>query len=116
MATYTKSKLSGSTDGKPILIAATVTPGTLVHTAVAGTTDYDEIWLWLVNNGSSDVLATIEFGDDATGSNIMYSVIARDGLKCVLPGVVLHNGATVRVFAGTTNTISAIGFVNNIVN
>lgn len=116
MTTFTKSKLSGSTDGKPILIAATVTPGTLIHTAVAGTADYDEIWLWLVNNGSSDILCTIEFGDAATGSNIMYSVIARDGLKCVLPGLVLHNGATVKVFAGTTNTISAFGFVNHIAN
>jgi hypothetical protein len=115
MATYTKSKLSGSTDGKPILITATATAGTLVHTAVTGTTNYDEIWLWLVNNGSSDLLATIEYGDAVTSSNIMYSVIARDGLKCVLPGTVLHNGATVKVFAATGSLISAVGFVNNIV-
>ena len=51
MVTATKRKLSGSTDGKPILIAATSTPGTAIHTAVAGTTagTYDEIWLWVHN-------------------------------------------------------------------
>lgn len=116
MATYTKNKLSGSTDGKPIVIAATGTPGTLIHTAVAGTTNYDEVWLWLANVGGGDVLCTIEYGDALGASNIKYSVIALDGLKCVLPGLVLQNGATVRVFAGTANVINAVGFVNNIVN
>lgn len=116
MATYTKSKLSGSTDGKPIVVAATGTPGTLIHTAVAGTTNYDEIWLWLTNVSGGDVLCTVEYGDALGASNIKYSVIALDGLKCVLPGVVLQNGATVRVFAGTASAINAVGFVNNIVN
>lgn len=116
MATYTKSKFSASTDGKPIQISATGTPGTLVHTAVAGTTDYDEIWLWLANVSGGDVLCTIEYGDATGASNIKYSVIAIDGLKCVLPGLVLQNGQTVKVFAGTTNAINAVGFVNKIVN
>ena len=39
MATFTKKKLSGSTDGKPIAVAATATPGTLIHTAVTGTVE-----------------------------------------------------------------------------
>ena len=116
MATYTKSKLSGSTDGKPILITATATAGTLIHTAVTGTTSYDEIWLWLVNNTTADVLVTIEYGDAAAGSNIKYTVLTKDGLKCVLPGVILNNGTTVKVFAETGSVISAVGFINQIVN
>ncbi len=114
MTTFTKAKLSASTDGKPILIAATATAGTLVHTAVAGTTNFDEVWLWLVNNSASDCLATIEYGDAAAGSNIQYLVLSRDGLKCVLPGLPLQNGATVKVFAAVTNVLSASGFVNQI--
>ena len=112
----TKIKLSGSTDGKPISIAAGITPGTLIHTAVAGVVvgDFDEIWLWLMNNHSADVLCTIEFGDATTTNNIKYSVIAQDGLKCVLPGVILQNGATVKIFAATTGVVSAVGFVNQI--
>ena len=116
MTTYTKSKLSASTNGKPVLVAATATAGTLIHTAVAGLTSYDEVWLWLVNNSAADCLVTIEYGDAVAGSNIQYMVLARDGLKCVLPGTVLNNGQTVRVFAAVTNVISAVGFVNNIVN
>jgi len=37
MATVVKRKLSSSTDGRAIKIAAVETPGTAIHTAVAGT-------------------------------------------------------------------------------
>ncbi len=40
MATFSKTKLSGSTDGKQIKVVATSTPGTTIHTGVSGTTDY----------------------------------------------------------------------------
>ena len=45
MATAVKRKLSGSTDGMGIKIAATSTPGTAIHTASSETMDgsYDEI-------------------------------------------------------------------------
>ena len=52
MATYSKQLLSGSTNGKGIKIANT---STTVHTAVAGTSDIDEIWLYAVNSSGSDV-------------------------------------------------------------
>ena len=46
MATFTKQKLSGSTDGKGIKITSnTGGSGTTVHTAVTGTTDFDEVWI-----------------------------------------------------------------------
>jgi hypothetical protein len=112
----TKIKLSGSTDGKPILITATATAGTAIHTAIAGTTagDFDEIWLWAVNNSASDVLLTLEFGGPTTDWNIQYTVLARDGLKCIVPGLILQNAATVKAFAATGSVISIVGFVNQI--
>ena len=36
MATYSKELLSGSTNGKGILVVETATAGTLLHTAVSG--------------------------------------------------------------------------------
>lgn len=113
----TKLKLSGSTDGKPIVVVQTATAGTLIHTAVAGATTgkYDEIWLWAMNNGVNDLLLTIEFGDATPTNNIQYTVTAKDGLKCILPGLILQNGMTVKAFAGTTNLVSLVGFVNQIV-
>ena len=41
MATFSKIPLSGSTNGKGILVAATATLGTTIHTAGSGTTNFD---------------------------------------------------------------------------
>lgn len=117
MATVVKRKLSSSTDGKAIKIAATATAGTAIHTAVAGTTagTYDEIWLWAFNSHTADVVLTIEFGGaDAPDQNIVVTIPYKAGLVPVVPGFILQNEATVKAFAATTNVITITGFVNNI--
>ena len=62
MATYTKAILSGSTDGKQILVTATTSSGTTIHTAVSGTTNIDEVWLYATNNDTASVNLTILWG------------------------------------------------------
>ena len=117
MATAVKRKLSGSTDGKAIKIAATSTPGTAIHTAVAGTTagTYDEIWLWAFNSHTGNIKLTIEFGGaSAPDDNIVVTVPALAGLVPVVPGLILQNQATVKAFASSANVITIIGFVNSI--
>ena len=117
MATAVKRKLSGSTDGKPIKIVATSTPGTVLHTAVAGTTPgtFDEIWLWTYNSYASPVLLTVEFGGASVpDQNIVVTLASQSGLVPIVPGLILQNGATVKAFAGTTNVVTISGFVNSI--
>jgi hypothetical protein len=46
MPTFSRQLLSGSTNGREIPVAATATPGTLLHTGVTGTTAFDEVYLW----------------------------------------------------------------------
>ena len=119
MATAVKRKLSESTDGKAIKIAAVETPGTAIHTAVAGTTagTFDEIWLWAFNSHTKDVVLTIEFGGaDAPDQNIIVNIPYKAGLVPVIPGFILQNEATVKAFAATTNVITITGFVNSIVD
>lgn len=117
MATIVKRKLSGSTDGKPILVVATATAGTTIHTAVAGTTagTYDEIWLYAYNGSTASVVLTIEFGGATVpDQNIIVTVAAKSGLMLVVPGLILQNGMVVKAFAGTANVITLSGFVNSI--
>lgn len=118
MATFVKQKLSGSTNGRPIKVVATATAGTLIHTAVSGTTvgTFDEIWLYATNSSTAVVALTIEFGgttnpDDRIVLNIPAS---GSGLVTVIPGLILQNATIVRAFAGTTNVIMLSGFVNAI--
>jgi hypothetical protein len=118
MATYTKQILSGSTDGKGVLVAATATAGTLIHTGSTTTTTLDEIWLYAVNTSTSSVKLTIEWGEaTAPNGNIEVTVLPEAGLVTVIPGLLIKGNATaltVRAFAGTTNVIVVHGFVNRI--
>lgn len=117
MATVVKRKLSGSTDGAPIKVAATSTPGTLIHTAVAGTTagTFDEIWLYAYNSHTASVELTIEYGGaTAPDQNIKVTLASKSGLSLIVPGLILQNGLTVKAFAGTTNVITISGWVNSI--
>ncbi len=115
MATYSKELLSASTNGKGVLVAATSTAGTLIHTAVSGTTDLDEIWLYGVNTHSADIKLTLEWGEATEpNGNIEITVPAEEGLMLLVPGLLLQNGLTVKAFAGTTNEIVIHGYVNKI--
>ena len=115
MATFTKRALSGSTNGKGIKISETATAGDVIHTAVAGETGFDEIWLYCVNSSGLDVKLTIEWGEaTAPDGNIEFNVAAEAGLKCIVPGLVLQNGLIVKAFAATTDVLVIHGFVNRI--
>ncbi len=116
MATFTKQKLSGSTDGKGIKITSnTGGSGVIVHTTVSGTTDFDEVWLYAYNSDSSSVNVTIEFGGTTSPDNtISQSVPAQSGLYLVVPGLPLQNGSVVTAYASVVNVATLYGFVNRI--
>lgn len=118
MATFEKKVLSGSTDGQGILVAATASSGTTIHTASSTATTFDEIWLYAVNTSASAVKLTIEWGTTtAPNGNIEITVQPEAGLVTLVPGLVLKGNATplvVRAFAATTNVIVVHGFVNQI--
>ena len=113
MATYSKLKLSGSTDGKAVKVAATATPGTTIHTAHA--TDLDEIWIYCVNSDSAAVKLTLEWGEaTAPDGNIEMTIPGESGLYLVVPGLLLTNSLVVKAFAGTADVLCVHGFVNRI--
>jgi hypothetical protein len=116
MATYSKQLLSGSTNGRGIKVAATATAGTLIHTAIAGTSSEDEIWLYAHNTSSAAVKLTLEWGGvTAPDDHIEINIGAEGtGLILVAPGILLQNGLVVRAFAGTANVLNIFGYVNRI--
>jgi len=117
MATYSKQLLSGSTNGKGIKVAATATAGTLIHTAIAGTSSEDEIWLYAHNTSASIVKLTLEWGGVASPDDHIEITIGAEGTGLILiaPGILLQNSLVVRAFAATANVINIFGYVNRIV-
>ncbi len=117
MALLTKAELSGSTDGRPIKVAATATPGTTIHTAgaVTGDDNYDELYLFAGNTDTTDRKLTIEWGGvTAPDDLIEVTIPAEGGLILVVPGLILQNGLLVRAFAATANVLNIFGYVNKI--
>ena len=118
MATFSKTILSGSTDGRGIKVAATATAGTTVHTGSSTATTLDEIWLYAVNTSASAVKLTVEWGGvSSPDDHIEYTVPAENGLCLITSGLLIKGNATpliVRAFAATTNVIVVHGYVNRI--
>lgn len=115
MATYAKTILSGSTNGRGIKVVQTSTPGTLLHTAVSGASNFDEIWLYLTNTQAGAAKVTIEWGGvSSPDDTIELTIQGEAGLYLAVPGLILQNGVEVRAFADTGNVVIAEGFVNRI--
>jgi len=116
MPTYSKQLLSGSTNGKGIKVAATATAGTLIHTAVSGTSSLDEVWLYAHNTSSAAVKLTLEWGGVAAPDDHIEINIGAEGTGLILvaPGILLQNSLVVRAFAATANVLNIFGYVNRI--
>lgn len=115
MSSFAKNILSGSTNGRGILVVATGDPGTTIHTAVSGTTNFDEIWIYAVNSSSSSVSLTIEYGSNTNPNDYIFIVIpAYQGLVLVIPGLILNNATVVKAFASVASVVIIQGYVNNI--
>jgi hypothetical protein len=119
MATFTKRKLSGSTDGLAVKVTGTGTGSAVtVHAAYTTVTTAglcDEIWLYANNTSASAVKLTLEWGTaTAADGNIELTIAAEAGLVLVVPGLILQNSKTVKAFAGTADVILLTGFVNQI--
>jgi hypothetical protein len=115
MATFTKQKLSSCVDGKAIKIAAVASPGTLIHTSVAGTINWDEVWLYVTNNHTAAVGLLLQWGGVASPDDlIQLSVPSKSGLYLVVPGLVINNGLLIRAYAVTANVLTVSGWVNRI--
>ena len=111
---YKKRKLSASIDGRGIAVAATATPGTLVHQATVSTAanEWDEVFINAINTSASTVKLTIEWGGTTANDQVEITIQPEAGVTQVIPGHVLQNNREVRAFAASANTIILHGYVN----
>ncbi len=111
--------LSASVQGKAIKIAATATPGTLVHTTGTSATIIDRITLSAYNSDPLEQTITVEFGGTTAPDNtVAIPVPGSSGLTHVFDGnPLLGDGAAalnVRAFASKANVMTAMGWVMRI--
>lgn len=125
MQTFTKRKLSGSTDGKQITVTtdawSTASANLRLHQGITGTneTEWDEIWMYACNISTAPIELEMQWGATGgqTGSADMKVTIPNSaGYILVAPGLTLQNSLYVRGRCATSNSLYIIGFVNRITN
>lgn len=118
MPTYSKVKLSASTSGRPIKVAATASAGTAIHSTL-GTASTDEVYLYANNTDTVTRSLTIQWGGTTSpDDSIVVGIAAQSGIFLVIPGLILvdtGSALTIRAFSSVTNVINITGYVNRIV-
>ena len=104
--------LSGSTNGDPIAIAATATPGTTIHTAQSGTSGVDVVELWAVNIDTAARTLTLEWGGTAAAQRIGPITLGASRGPILIAGPwPLNNGNVIAGFADVANMVNVVGRV-----
>jgi|SRR4051812_21019701 hypothetical protein len=113
----TKTLLSGSTNGKGIKVAATSSPGTTIHTAVASTSSMDEIWLYCYNSDTVTRTLNLQWGGTTSpDDDIVIDIPSKQGRFLIVDGALLQNTLVVKAYcAAAANVLIITGFVNAIV-
>jgi hypothetical protein len=106
-----KLSLSGSTNGKAILVGTTATT---IHVATASASNLDEIWLFATNITTSAVKLSIQFGGTSDTDLIEETIPPESGIKCIIPGLALGGAASLNVtaLAATANAINMHGYIH----
>lgn len=111
---YKTRAFSESDAGRGLPVAATTSPGTLVHTALSSTAanEVDALWVSATNSSGAPVKLTLEWGGTtAPDDHIEVTIPAESGLVEVIAGYVLHDGRALRAFATVADVVVLHGFV-----
>lgn len=112
---YTREPLSGSTNGRGIKVTGTGTGSTVtVHTAQSGSTLVDVVTIYAMNDTTTGLLLTLEWGGTTDPDDLITMVIPAQGqgLVPVVIDLVIQNSLVVKAFAETGNLITLFGFIN----
>jgi len=111
---FRKQQLSESNYGEGILVNATTSPGTLIHTALASSAknEWDAVTIDAANMSASAVELTLQFAGTGTNDKIIITIPPKSGLQTVLDGLVVNGGREIRAYASANDAIVLYGIVN----
>lgn len=100
--------LTGSTDDRGIKVAATATPGTVIHKNTGGTTQL--LYLFASNTDGSNRKVTLEVGGVTDPDDLYeFAAIADTSSECA-SGIPLGPGKTLTAFAAAGNVVILRGY------
>lgn len=120
---YTFNHLSSSPDGSPVQITTTgfanftgaaglpLITGQIVHSGIAGTSQFDEMFLYATNRQGSGVYLIIQHGSVTSGATIQTTIAPNDGYALVIPGLPINSGSVIRAYSNVNGPISVMGYI-----
>lgn len=118
MPSFSKIKLSGSTDGKGIKVTQTaIGSGDTVHTAQATTTAGlgDNITIFAINNDTVSRILTLGWGGTTDPDDlIVQTLTSKSGLALITADLFLWNSLVVKAACDAANKVILLGYVNRI--
>lgn len=100
--------LSGSTNGRPILVSASASPGTTLHTGTSTAGEVDKLYMWASNKSASPVTLKIQWGGTAS-SDEDWIFIPPEDKTIICDGALIKGGLIVRAYATSANQIEITG-------
>ncbi len=118
MPTMSKQPLSGSTHGRGIKVT-TASPidgsDTTIHTAVASTTDRDEVTLFAYNSDTQERELHLGWGGTTLPDDgLIVTIPAKSGWSLVVSDLLIRNSLVIVASASAVNVITINGYVNQI--
>lgn len=103
--------ISGSTNGDPVAIVATATPGTVLHTATSAAGELDDVTMYAANTTAADIALTVEVG----AGNLVQGLVvpANSALVPICSGLRVKGGLILAAFAASAGIV-VVGKVNRI--
>ncbi len=102
--------LSGSSSGEPIVVVATATAGTTIHTPTSSAPDIELVTLYACNIGAADRTLTLEWGTATLPPSVVLTV--GSGWVQVANQLPIQGASNViRAFASVTNEVLISGRV-----
>ena len=100
------------------LTATTSGSPDIIHTSSATADIFDEVWVYCCNTNASALDVTFQTATGAGASRTEITTInldSKDGLVCIIPGLVLDNGYRLEAYAPSNpGSINVFGFVNRL--
>ena len=114
--TLSSTLLSASTDGRPIAVAATSSPGTTIHTATADVgSERDQIDIYASNIDSVSRTLTLQWGGTTTADQIgPITLAANSGDVLIVVNKPLQNNLIIKAYASAANIVNVTGNVRRL--
>lgn len=106
----TIAPLSQCVNGAPIAVAATSSPGTILHTSSGTPTQNDELFVYACNTGTATTNLFFQLAGTGSNNVIVNTIPASGGLSLQIPGCIITSGQSLRAYASVTNNINVVGY------